>query len=563
MISYSRDPELEVHLGDIARKLGMNHVDMSRVICIRSQGSKSRYVLARCHTLPRIVQTAFKVPAHYLIEIISENFDKLSPEEQTKTLIHELCLPEDEWIVLKNEGGLEIKQIGEFIEKEFNSANIVNKTDDVEWIVPNSEYKALSYDLKNHEVVFAPITKLMRRLNKEKTVIKIITRDGRKIKVSRKHPLLYTKNPYSYDNTKYKVKVKICPAKDITNLKGIPRLLELFALPELEKNISKINLEYLLKNTNEHNLTKKSGRGNIVIENGFIRRRWVKGIKIPLKFKLDRELGQFFGFYLSEGSIDNKSGAVSFSFGSKEKQYKDFVKQILEKRFCAKPKERTLHNGTCTVIYANDKLLQFVIRDVFGFGEKSHHKKVPGFVYYAPLEFISGLLDGWFAGDGWTSYMKKYKSVYLSAFSKSPRLIFGILLLLSKLKVVGGLRRNQHDIRIQTYFLPRFYKHCKTLIKANNVHKFVKKIKPMKHIQRFKHTRCIRIRKVESESYKGKYFYNMEIETHNNFMHASGIFTHNCHIPKSFGGGFRHHRPYVNRRTVERMYKLYKEARQY
>ena len=35
------------------------------------------------------------------------------------------------------------------------------------------------------------------------------------------------------------------------------------------------------------------------------------------------------------------------------------------------------------------------------------------------------------------------------------------------------------------------------------------------------------------------------------------------HIPKSFGGGFRHHRPYVNRRTVDRMYKLYKEGGQF
>jgi predicted metallopeptidase len=90
MINYKSAPDIDSKLTEIAGKLGMRHVDMSRVIAIRSFGSKSRYVLARCHTLPRIVQTAFKVPAHYLIEIVSENFDKLDPEEQTKTLIHEL-----------------------------------------------------------------------------------------------------------------------------------------------------------------------------------------------------------------------------------------------------------------------------------------------------------------------------------------------------------------------------------------------------------------------------------------------------------------------------------------
>jgi predicted metallopeptidase len=90
MINYERDPGTDARLAEIAKTLGMAHIDVSRVIAIRSTGSKSRRVLARCHTLPRIVQTAFKVKAHYMIELVSENFEKLSPEEQTRTLIHEL-----------------------------------------------------------------------------------------------------------------------------------------------------------------------------------------------------------------------------------------------------------------------------------------------------------------------------------------------------------------------------------------------------------------------------------------------------------------------------------------
>jgi len=33
------------------------------------------------------------------------------------------------------------------------------------------------------------------------------------------------------------------------------------------------------------------------------------------------------------------------------------------------------------------------------------------------------------------------------------------------------------------------------------------------------------------------------------------------HIPHAFGGGFRAHRPYVTRRTVEAMYRQYLKAR--
>jgi hypothetical protein len=50
----------------------------------------------------------------------------------------------------------------------------------------------------------------------------------------------------------------------------------------------------------------------------------------------------------------------------------------------------------------------------------------------------------------------------------------------------------------------------------------------------------------------------LEVDKNNNFMHASGIFTHNCHIPKTFGGGFRHH-DFVQKRTIDKFYRMYKE----
>ena len=40
--------------------------------------------------LPKIMQLALKTKPHYVIEIISEQFDKLGKEEQKKVLIHEL-----------------------------------------------------------------------------------------------------------------------------------------------------------------------------------------------------------------------------------------------------------------------------------------------------------------------------------------------------------------------------------------------------------------------------------------------------------------------------------------
>ena len=88
-IKYSFDPELHIRTLKIARQL-FPHVKDDRLKCFRSIGSSSRGTIARCHTLGKLMQLTIGVPAHYGIEFISEQFDKLSKEEQDKVIIHEL-----------------------------------------------------------------------------------------------------------------------------------------------------------------------------------------------------------------------------------------------------------------------------------------------------------------------------------------------------------------------------------------------------------------------------------------------------------------------------------------
>lgn len=89
MIKYFHAPDIEQRAASIAGRLGIRH-DFSRVRFLRSRGSQSRRTLARCHALPRVMQAALGLKGHYVIEVISEEFDRLSEEEQAKTLIHEL-----------------------------------------------------------------------------------------------------------------------------------------------------------------------------------------------------------------------------------------------------------------------------------------------------------------------------------------------------------------------------------------------------------------------------------------------------------------------------------------
>jgi predicted metallopeptidase len=90
MINYEPAEDIRVRVQDIVSRLDLSHVDTDRVVCMRSRGSSSRYILARCHVLPRVFQKAMGVRTHYIIEVISEKFDRMSPEDQTKVLIHEV-----------------------------------------------------------------------------------------------------------------------------------------------------------------------------------------------------------------------------------------------------------------------------------------------------------------------------------------------------------------------------------------------------------------------------------------------------------------------------------------
>ena len=88
-MKYFLAPDLQARMNEITNVLQMNHIDLSRVVCMRSSGSSTRRTLARCHTIGKVMQIAMKTPAFYAIEFL-EKFEKLSTAEQDKVIIHEL-----------------------------------------------------------------------------------------------------------------------------------------------------------------------------------------------------------------------------------------------------------------------------------------------------------------------------------------------------------------------------------------------------------------------------------------------------------------------------------------
>ena len=89
-IRYFAAPDVKRLVDEIADNLDFFHVVPQFVFCYRSKGSSSRRTIARIHGLNRIWQDALNLPPSYVIEVISERYDRLSIIDKEKTLIHEL-----------------------------------------------------------------------------------------------------------------------------------------------------------------------------------------------------------------------------------------------------------------------------------------------------------------------------------------------------------------------------------------------------------------------------------------------------------------------------------------
>ncbi len=81
--------DIKKEINRVVDRLGFTHIDCRRIICFRSVGSSSR-ARARIWSFPKVWQQALVLPPHYVIEVLSQHFDKLSSDDKTRVLIHEL-----------------------------------------------------------------------------------------------------------------------------------------------------------------------------------------------------------------------------------------------------------------------------------------------------------------------------------------------------------------------------------------------------------------------------------------------------------------------------------------
>jgi predicted metallopeptidase len=89
-LQYHEAPDVKLLADEIIDRLELFYVVPEAVYCYRSRGSKSKRIIARIHGFGKIWQKALGLQPSYVIEVLSERYDKLSQEDKEKTVIHEL-----------------------------------------------------------------------------------------------------------------------------------------------------------------------------------------------------------------------------------------------------------------------------------------------------------------------------------------------------------------------------------------------------------------------------------------------------------------------------------------
>jgi predicted metallopeptidase len=117
--------DVEEEMLRIVHSLSLDYIDTKRVRVIRSRGTKSRRILARCHALPKALQTGLDLPASYVIELVTENYNRLPESEKTKTLIHELLhIPRAFGGGFRNHDYVRAHRVNQLYEKYLQSQNL-------------------------------------------------------------------------------------------------------------------------------------------------------------------------------------------------------------------------------------------------------------------------------------------------------------------------------------------------------------------------------------------------------------------------------------------------------
>jgi len=216
---------------------------------------------------------------------------------------------------------------------------------------------------------------------------------------------------------------------------------------------------------------------------------------VPENFALNTENGIFLGLFLAEGHSNNSHVTIT----NNSESVRSFVKGWFDKHGIAhneKSKTNKIGGLTTTVTGNSSILSKFLLKLV---GHKAQNKHVPSEAFLASDDFITGLLNGYYSGDGSISK----NSIDVS--SASGRLIEGISMLCSRLGIFG--RVSKHQLKKNNLNTKTICPTHRFTISAHWAYKFAERISFVENDKNIK---------LKTAKWRNKK--HMNFDTHNNVV---------------------------------------------
>jgi len=369
-----------------------------------------------------------------VIERVTEAYEKskITPGEAIGVITAEsigepstqMSIERNEKMIIKYNNKIKIIKIGNFVDALMDSKGFMNFNKSE--ILPLHDLEIYVPSINQEEKIEWKRVLECSRHNTEKKLMRLITSSGRQITATDNHSFVIRSNN------------QIIPVKgsELTIGDRIP-VINNFLQHETPSREIQIN-----KNIEMQNL--------IVTEEGLLMKSGTNAKPLKNTLNLDNKTGWFIGAYLAEGM--SCYGQVNIS--NIDDKYCENAKKFI-KNINLDYKEDRHHRGFAEsrdIKVSSTLLAEFIMKSC---GKGSNNKKVPEFAYNASNEFISGLLRGYFDGDGNFHASRKM----IRASSNSKDLIDSIALLLSRFKIFSYKikdKKNQHWLLIPYKYAPLF-----------------------------------------------------------------------------------------------------------
>ncbi len=184
--------------------------------------------------------------------------------------------------------------------------------------------------------------------------------------------------------------------------------------------------------------------------------------------KCDKDLGFIIGSLLAEGWLNTDRIEFSNTDGKIIKEMIDALQKTFGQGSFSLSSGKDRRDYKRCFVLTLSKMTTLAIKEILGVKGKSGHKEIPSFAYFAPNDFVAGLLKGFSLGDG-SEYSNKEKSDYsYRLYTNSKDLMEGLNILLLRLGILAKIRIDRKD-----KYNPQWKKNYVLSISGiNNLQKF-------------------------------------------------------------------------------------------